>query len=66
MYQMTIFDIEVYCEHELQKVDMGQTLKSFCARMGCWTNCRDFGSCVYELWKGKEAGDEPVDSEQRA
>lgn len=64
MQQMTIFDIDVYCEHELQKVDMGQTLKSLCARMGCWTNCRDFGSCVYELWKGK--GNEPIDNKQRA
>ena len=65
MMQLTLFDDFALgmCKHESRVVDMGQTVKSYCNRMGCWTNCRDWGSCVYELWKGK--GDEQVDNQQR-
>lgn len=66
MEQLSLFDDSVLeaCPYELSVVDMGKTLKSFCERMDCWTNCRDFGSCVYEKWKGES--DEPVDNQQRA
>ena len=66
MMQLALFDDAMLeaCQHELSVVDMGKTIKSYCDLMGCWTNCRDWGSCVYDLWKGES--DEQIDNQQRA
>lgn len=50
------------CRYELEIVEMGDSPKSYCELMSCWTTCRAWGSCVYELWKGgahEEVEDDP-------
>ena len=45
------------CKHEASVADVGGG-KSFCSRLGKWTNCREVGHCVADDLLGvSEIGD---------